>query len=169
MKPQALPKNSEPAFELAIRIRHPSMDPAELTRELGLEPTHTFRAGQPREARGAHAAASLHTESYWLATIDLGSWTSGQWPPNEMSRSASLSEAIKTTAWIDLGLALGMTARVMVRSHAALFERVRAEGGEACMLISLSPGALSGFNLSSGVCQIFGHLGVSLEFETAED
>lgn len=169
MKPRPLPEASEPTFELAFRIRHPSMDPAELTRELKLEPTHTFRAGQPRETRAGHAAASVHTESYWLATLDLADWTSGMWPPAEMGSAANLAKPLQSAAWIDLGLGLAMTARVLVRAHKALFERIRAEGGEVCMLISVTPGAVSSFSLPSGVCQVFGDLGISIEFEIGED
>jgi hypothetical protein len=169
MKARPLPEASEPAFELAFRIRHPSMDPADLTRELKLEPTHTFRAGQPRETRGSHSTASVHTESYWLATLDLASWTSGMWPPADMGRAANLAKPLQSAAWIDLGLGLGMTAQVLVRAHKALFERIRAEGGEVCLLISLSPDGVSSFSLPAGVCQALGDLGINMEFEFGED
>jgi hypothetical protein len=169
MKARPLAETSEPAFELAFRIRHPSMDPAELTRELKLEPTHTFRAGQPRETRGTRLPASVHTESYWLATLDLAAWTSGMWPPADMGKDSDLAKPLRSPAWIDLGMALAMTARVLVRSHAALFEKVRAEGGEVCLLISISPGATSSFSLAASVCQVFGDLGINIEFEFAEE
>jgi len=34
-------------FQLSLRIRHPSIDPEEISKGLGIEPEHTFRAGQP--------------------------------------------------------------------------------------------------------------------------
>ena len=35
-------------FTLSLRIRHPSIEPGEITRNLGIEPQHTWRAGDPR-------------------------------------------------------------------------------------------------------------------------
>ena len=40
-------------FQLSLRIRHPSIDPASISRELQIEPEHSFRAGDPRESRAA--------------------------------------------------------------------------------------------------------------------
>jgi hypothetical protein len=67
--PQPLP------FQLSLRVRHPSMDPAELSRELGLEADHSFRAGDPR--RSMNDTQSLHGESYWLGSLDPTSWPAG--------------------------------------------------------------------------------------------
>jgi len=35
-------------FTIALRIRHPNIAPAEVTRNLGIEPLHAWRAGDPR-------------------------------------------------------------------------------------------------------------------------
>ena len=56
-------------FQLSLRIRHPSIDPASISHELQIEPEHSFRAGDPRESRSA--VTSVHADSYWLATLDL--------------------------------------------------------------------------------------------------
>ena len=34
-------------FTIALRIRHPNIAPAEVTRNLGIEPLHAWRAGDP--------------------------------------------------------------------------------------------------------------------------
>jgi hypothetical protein len=36
-------------FQLSLHVRHPSVDPEEISRELGLEATESFRAGGPRQ------------------------------------------------------------------------------------------------------------------------
>ena len=49
-----------PPFQLSLRIRHPSMDPADISKELGIEPEHAFRAGQPRHSKSGLVPA-IHT------------------------------------------------------------------------------------------------------------
>jgi hypothetical protein len=165
MKATALTDPQEMPFELAFRIRHPSMDPADLSRELGLEPTHTFRAGELRETRSNISPASVHTESYWLGTLDPTAWLTDIWPAGYESVNASVGKPIKAAAWQDLGSALAMTARVLVRSHAALFERIRTEGGQVSLLVSLSAIAVDSFSVTPEVSQMLGELGITVEFE----
>jgi hypothetical protein len=50
-------------FQLSLRIKHPSMDPANISKELGIEPEHSFRAGQSRRSKTGVAPAAVHTES----------------------------------------------------------------------------------------------------------
>lgn len=47
-------------FQLSLRIRHPSIDPEEISKGLGIEPEHTFRAGQPRHSKSGVAPATVH-------------------------------------------------------------------------------------------------------------
>lgn len=163
MKARALENSEQLAFELALRIRHPSMDPAVLSKELGLEPTHTFRAGQLREPRSSASPASVHTESYWLGTLDPAAWLLDIWPTGRASMP--VTAAVTARARQSLGSALDLTARVLVRAHVALFERIRVEGGQACLLVSLSPTVVDSFSMAPEVSQIFGQLGITIEFE----
>jgi hypothetical protein len=169
MTARALTESEQTPFEFAFRIRHPSMDPDDLTRELGLEPTHTFRAGELREPRTSVSPVSVHAESYWLGTLDPTAWLSDFWPPGYGSLDASVRKPIKAAAWKNLGSALAMTARVLVRSHAALFERIRNEGGQVSLLVSLSTIAVDSFSVAPEVSQMFGDLGITVEFEMTID
>ena len=36
-------------YSIALRIRHPNIDPADVTRQLGIVPQHAWRKGEPRE------------------------------------------------------------------------------------------------------------------------
>ncbi len=56
-------------FEISLRVRHPSIDPKLISRELKVEPEHCFRAGDPRESTSGIAATSVHAESYWLGSL----------------------------------------------------------------------------------------------------
>jgi hypothetical protein len=169
MKARALSSTQELAFELALRIRHPSMDPDDLSKELNLEPTHTFRAGQLREPRSSASPASVHAESYWLGTLDPAAWLSDIWPAGFASSASSAAQPVTPAVWQDLGSALDVTARLLVRSHVALFERIRLEGGQVCLLVSLSPVAVDSFSVAPEVSQIFGELGITIEFEMTSD
>jgi hypothetical protein len=51
----------------------------------------------------------------------------------------------------------------------ALFERIRLEGGQVCLLVSLSPVAVDSFSVAPEVSQIFGELGITIEFEMTSD
>jgi hypothetical protein len=55
------------------------MDPAELSRELGLEAIHSFRAGEPRPSRNRFTSPSVHGESYWLGSLDPASLPAANW------------------------------------------------------------------------------------------
>jgi hypothetical protein len=76
---QALP------YQLSLHVRHPSVDPEEISRELGLEATESFRAGEPRHSRSGVAATAVHGETYWVAVLDPMAWSA----PAMMARRRS--------------------------------------------------------------------------------
>jgi hypothetical protein len=160
-KPQPLP------YELSLRIRHPSMDPAELSRDLKLEAKHSFRAGEPRQPRRDGMSASVHGESYWLGTIDPASWPADIWFAG--FTDLELTQRPLRQAATNLGWALSLTATRFLRTNAALFERIRADGGQASLLVSLSPLAVESFSLTPEMSRIFGELAITIEFETTND
>ncbi len=55
-------------FSIALRIRHPSIDPAEVTRRVGIDPQHAWRAGEPRHVDD-DAGSALHRETYWVGLL----------------------------------------------------------------------------------------------------
>lgn len=62
-----------------------------------------------------------------------------------------------------------MTTRVLVRSHTALFERIRTEGGQASLLVTLSPIAVDSFSVTPEVSQMLSDLGITVEFEMTSE
>lgn len=56
-------------YSIALRIRHPSIDPKDVTRRLGIEPQHAWRAGEPRQVDGDDAGSALHRETYWVGLL----------------------------------------------------------------------------------------------------
>jgi hypothetical protein len=164
-------KRSEPQplpFLLSLRIRHPSIDPASISKELRIEPEHSFQAGQPRPLRNSLAPVALHTESYWLAALNPAAWfgnPSFAEPPALAISQKQLDAAVaRNLTW-----ALCLCAVSLSKYHDALLHKICSEGGEISLLVTLSPPAVSSFNLTPEVSRIFGELGIALEFEFASD
>src|SRR5205807_10497461 len=55
---------SEYEFTISLRIRHPTIDPAAITRMLGMEPQHTWHSGAPRRGPAGEALDGVYRESY---------------------------------------------------------------------------------------------------------
>jgi hypothetical protein len=157
-----------PPFQLSLRIKHPSIDPAEISKELGIEPEHSFRAGQPRQSKSGLAPAAVHTESYWLAPLHPASWFGALpfSPLPEVPISQSMIDAAVTQ---NLAWALGLCAARFNKAHAALLHAICSEGGEISLLVTLSATAMSSFSIPPQVSRMFGERGITLEFDiTAE-
>jgi hypothetical protein len=169
MEARKLPNPRSRPFQLSLRIRHPSLDPSELSRELRIEAAHSFRAGDPRPSRSGLAPASVHAESYWLGALNPAG------PPG--SPALALSEPFLemagrkmwATATNSLGWALFLIARQFFTAHAQALRRIRREGGQITLLVTLSPGEVSGFSLSPDVGRVLSELGIVIEFEFASD
>jgi hypothetical protein len=165
MEARKLSKSDPQPFQLSLRIRHPSMDPADLSRELKIEAEHSFRAGEPRQPRSGIAPASVHAESYWLGALPLGKW------PADMSFTGypRLQLAQERLATESFGWALSLSAIRFFQLHAALLRRIRSEGGQISLLVALSTGEVSSFSLVPEVSRVFGEFGITVEFELTND
>ena len=153
-------------FQLSLRIRHPSMDPEVISKELRIEPEHSFQAGQLRQLRSGGVSA-VHTQSYWLAALD----------PRRGSRAClfrNLSPSL-TQKYLDAAVArnftwaLSLCTARLSKLHGSLLQKIRSEGGEISLLLTLSPTVASSFNLAPEVSRLCGELGITLEFEMTND
>jgi hypothetical protein len=52
-------------FEITLLIRHPNLDPGEITAELGLQPYQSWKAGSPRVTPRGVKLSGLHKDSCW--------------------------------------------------------------------------------------------------------
>ena len=60
---------SDYEFAMSLCVRHPDIDPAQITRALGLQPGHVWSRGEERmDAEGA-VLGGTHRGSYWLCEI----------------------------------------------------------------------------------------------------
>lgn len=60
---------SEYEFTMSLRIRHPSVDPAEVTRALGIAPQHTWRAGDNRRDSEGGELGGEYRETFWMGRL----------------------------------------------------------------------------------------------------
>jgi hypothetical protein len=160
-----------PPFQLSLRIRHPSMDPVDISKELRIEPEHSFRAGQPRHSKSGLAPAAVHTESYWLAPLNPASWFGN---PSFAEFAEPLKRAIarahiEAVSARNLTGALALCAMRFNKAHAELLQTIRSEGGEISLLVTLSSAALNSFSLPPQVSRMFGEIGITLEFDITDD
>jgi hypothetical protein len=117
--------DSEP-FQLSLRVRHPSMDPADLSRTFKIEAEHSFRAGGPRTSSIGSATASVYSESYWLGVLKpVGPLVDVSFPGDQRSQIAQkqLAQTRRSLTW-----ALSLSTIRFFSTHKDLLRRVRSEG-----------------------------------------
>src|SRR5580692_7945761 len=85
-------------YQLSLHVRHPSVDPAEISRELGLEAVESFRAGEPRQSRSGVAATAVHGETYWVAVLDPLVWSAPATAAQRTARMAGSQTRVRTGA-----------------------------------------------------------------------
>lgn len=60
---------SQHEFTMSLCVRHPDIDPAQITRALGLQPGHVWRKGEQRTDHSGAAIDGSRRESYWLCQL----------------------------------------------------------------------------------------------------
>ncbi len=60
---------SDYEFSMSLGVRHPDIDPAHITRELGLQPGHVWRKGEDRLDQAGTMLGGNHRASYWFCEI----------------------------------------------------------------------------------------------------
>jgi hypothetical protein len=167
MEARDISRSQVAPFEISLRIRHPSLDPRRISRELKVEPEHCFKAGEPRESVSGIAATAVHAESYWLGSLtgltSMSSLMSGLTAPSSVS--ARRAKATRTAAQMSLGVALDTSILAFLRPHAEFIRQIQCDEGQVCLLIEISTESLSGFSLSTQCTRVLSDLGVSLEFD----
>lgn len=172
MEARDLLREASSPFELALRIRHPSIDPTAISRELRMQPEHSFKAGDPRESSSGIAATSVHAESYWLATLQPEQWLAEPFSGIEFpgtGRSTAVRERVRTLFSQQLGMALTLVATHLLRTHADFLRKVQTEGGDVGLIVELPTAQAQSFTLTPQVAKILCELGVSVDFEFTSD
>lgn len=135
---------SEYEFTVSLRIRHPTIDPGTITATLGIEPQHTWRAGQPRCDPAGAELCGAHPDSYWMGRL--------MDEPQLSSDRASVE-----------GVILKTISRL--RRAQSFLEQLNAEGGVAELLVSLYAREDFRLELPSDALTLLGrlHLAIALD------
>jgi hypothetical protein len=131
-------------FTLSLRIRHPSIDPAEITRALAIEPQHTWKAGESRRGPADETLAGVYRESYWMGRLTEG--------PQLSSDSKTVEGVLLETL-------------VQLRRVEPFLATIREGGGEAEFHVSLYARESFRLELASSLLSVLGRLGVAVAFD----
>jgi hypothetical protein len=178
MEARSLQETSAEHFQLSLRIRHPSMDPAELSQAFKIQPEHCFRAGDRRESSMGRASAPVHAESYWLGILkpsahlpDLSFFVDHRSQMTEKAveavRRSEIARKQLAAMASSLSWALSLSTTRFLSTHATLLRRVRTEGGQVTLLVSIYSPEVGSFTLAPEASQLLGELGIGIEFELA--
>jgi hypothetical protein len=131
-------------FTLSLRIRHPSIEPGEITRTLGIEPQHTWKAGDARRGAGGETLDGTYRETYWMARLMEA--------PQVSSDHVSVeSTLLKTLA--------------QLRRSLQFLSDMNADGGVAELHISIFARDAFTLELLSESLALLGRLGLAIAFE----
>ena len=135
---------SEYEFTVSLRLRHPAVDPSTITQTLGIEPQHTWKAGDPRRDPAGEALEGVYRESYWMGRLmDEPQLSSARW-------------SVETVLLEKLAH--------LRRSHDFL-EQLHAEGGVAELHVSLYAREDFRLELSEQSLGLLGRLGLAVALD----
>lgn len=153
---------------VVLRLRHPDVDPREITRRLDITPQYAWRAGEPRrveagdDEHGDVLQTFAYRESCWVAVL------SGASPLNELveriarfaPRAVGAQLRVNPPAAAELYLALYKMKRT-----AAFWQEFVAQGGTIDCLIQVAGGERFQLEMSPALLALCVELRVSLTIE----
>src|SRR5215472_14784523 len=98
-------------YKIHLRFRHTTADPSDITLALAINPSRSWRAGEPRRTPKGNPLGGRWADSYWTAIL-----AEGQWPQQR------LVDAI--------GSLLDRLA-----AHKDFFHQIRSQGGKVELFV----------------------------------
>lgn len=168
MEARDISQSSPEPFQISLRVRHPTIDPALISRELKVEPEHCFKVGEPRESSSGIAAASVHGESYWLGTLQA---LPGVAPLAGFNnpRARSARDRVQTSTLQTLSVTLDASVVAFLRQHGDFIRHLQKEAAQVTLLVELSRQSLDGFTISPQFSRILSDLGIGMELDFVTD
>jgi Domain of unknown function (DUF4279) len=135
---------SDYEFTISLCVRHPAIDPSRITRSLGIEPQHSWKAGDQRRGPAGEEHEGVYHQSYWTARL--------------MEEPQLSSERISVESVLLQNLAK------LRRSHDFL-QQLNADGGVAELIVSLFSRGVFRLDLSAESLALLGHLRLTLALD----
>ena len=145
-------------LSVSLKIRHPHIDPALLTRELGIEPQYCWQAGDLRPPEFGASSQERFRESYWVARIN---------PPDYAERLAT--PAFPSSTQSGLPSLMFFSSLLLLKRKSALWERLRSEGGQAELMISLLVDENFRLDLPPELLALLSATGMSVSIDVVTD
>ena len=131
-------------FSVALRIRHPSIDPAEISRQIGFDPQHSWKAGEPRRPVAGEITVGSYRETYWVGLL----------PIRELPMPANIQP--QTTIFFTL---------LRMRRAEGFWRRIADEGGTIECLVEMHGGEDFRIDLSQALLTLLVQLRITLSVE----
>ena len=135
---------SDYEFIMSLRIRHPHIDPAEITLALRIEPQHTWRAGDMRRGSAGDEIGGTHRESYWMGRL----MTKPELARDQVGVESEILRALGT-----------------LRRSFDLLNRLKEEGGSAELHVGLYAREEFRLELLPESLSLLGRLGLALALD----
>jgi len=134
---------NEYEFTVSLRIRHPSIAPSRITEMLGIEPQHTWEAGDSRRGPTGGDRTEVYRDSYWTGRL-MG--------PQLSSEQVSVESVLLQTL-------------TQLRRSQSFLEQLSTDGGIAELYISAFARESFRIELSSDSLALLGRLRLSVALE----
>ncbi len=135
-------------FAVSLTIRHPSVDPQEITRALGFEPQHSWKAGEKRRTAQGRQLEGRYHESYWTGEF--------------RELDASLRGVVEIEAVL-------LQAVVQLRRSQQFLSRLQSEGATVELYVEAAGGTEFTVALSPQLTAMLARSGFSLVFTVHAD
>ncbi|HTX24014.1 MAG TPA: hypothetical protein VMD03_05110 [Steroidobacteraceae bacterium] len=135
-------------FTVSLNIRHPGIDPREITRTLGFEPQHSWMAGEKRRTVHGHPLDGAYHESYWTGEF--------------RELDASLRGVVEMEAVL-------LQAVVQLRRSQKFLSRLQSEGATVELCIETAGGSEFAFRLSPQLTSMLARAGFSFVLRVHAD
>ena len=143
-------------FSIALRIRHPSIDPAEVTRRLGIDPQHAWRAGEPRQLDDDDAGSAVHRETYWVGLLLPPRLGPAPWGPHVEERLRSATENPQVSLYFTL---------LKMKRSAGFWREFADQGGTVECLLQVHQADRFQLDLSQALLLALVELRITLSIE----
>ena len=139
--------SGDDTYVVVLRVRHPTLDPAELTSTLRVEPEHCWKAGDPRVSQTGQPIGGQHRDSYWSAPLPVESVGGAT-----LTREVALSQQL-----------LSLT------QHRDFLKRLQTDGAELSLVVEIPPVEGPVMTLSAIALRRAADLNVEIEFQVVGD
>lgn len=152
-------RSSVAPTRIHLRVKHPKLDPKEITRVLSMTPEHTLDAGR--------SAVSTAAESYWIAPLNLAGleepWSKVSEPGDDFGDNAL--RPFPPLQMLSDESIVGFALR-RLQSHQRFFRSIADEGGTATLLINVNKAG--SMTIPPSLARKLADLGLTLELDWSE-